>query len=581
MPVFSEYYRRELRRLKDLGREFSQEHPILAPLLSGPSADADVERLLEGVAFLTAGIRRKLDDELPEILHTLMQMICPHYLRPVPSATIIAFAPKDNLNERFTVPASTHIDSVPVNDTVCRFRTCRAVEVSPLQLKGAALAERSLRGHQVDLLEIRLDFSFIAMTLGEWDAERLRLHIAGDYEETADLYLLLTRYLKEIRIEAPGAAYTPPPESLSPAGFDPDAALLPYPTNVFPSFRLIQEYFLFPEKFMFFDLDLSQWKNRGSGTAFSVTFVCNLPPFEVPKVNTDRFVLFATPAVNLFTRDAEPVLIEHQESEVPIRPGGMAPGTFQVFSVDGVSGFVSGTAEKRYFLPFTGFNPQRDASPVYQTVFRPSTRDGQIDVLLSVAYPESEPLPVAETISVALTCTNDTLPDLLQRGDISRPTSDTPELVTYKNITPPTASQRPPIEGDLLWYLLAHLSLNYLSIASTESLKTLLTFYLIPGGRDKPREIANRKRIDGIDAVTVSPQERLFGGAIYRGQSIFIKTRSDHFSGIGDMALLGSILDRFLGTCASINTYTVLTLEDVLTGERIPWLPRLGTRPLI
>ncbi|MGM0404259.1 MAG: type VI secretion system baseplate subunit TssF, partial [Thermodesulfobacteriota bacterium] len=80
------YFQQELDHLRDLGQAFSKAHPAVAPMLSGSSTDPDVERLLEGVAFLTALLREKLDDEFPEIIHELVQLIWPHYLRPVPSA---------------------------------------------------------------------------------------------------------------------------------------------------------------------------------------------------------------------------------------------------------------------------------------------------------------------------------------------------------------------------------------------------------------------------------------------------------------------------------------------------------------
>src|SRR5690625_1362741 len=88
---FSEYYKRELRLLRERAAEFAEEHPALAGLLGGPSADPDVERLLEGVAFLGADIRRELDDDHSELLHGLAQMVCPHLVQPVPSATVMLF----------------------------------------------------------------------------------------------------------------------------------------------------------------------------------------------------------------------------------------------------------------------------------------------------------------------------------------------------------------------------------------------------------------------------------------------------------------------------------------------------------
>ena len=81
--MFTRYFQQELEKLKHLGEAYSRAHPAIAPMLSGSSADPDVERLLEGVAFLTASLRQKLDDEFPEIIHEYMQLLFPHYLRPL------------------------------------------------------------------------------------------------------------------------------------------------------------------------------------------------------------------------------------------------------------------------------------------------------------------------------------------------------------------------------------------------------------------------------------------------------------------------------------------------------------------
>ena len=141
--MLNRFFQQELANLKELGAEFSSAHPAVAPMLSGPMADPDVERLLEGVAFLTALLRRKLDDEFPEIVHDLMHLIWPHYLRPIPSTTMIAFTPKPTLKQSLTVPAGIHVASVPVEGTSCLFRTAYDVEIHPLALLDASFGKAS------------------------------------------------------------------------------------------------------------------------------------------------------------------------------------------------------------------------------------------------------------------------------------------------------------------------------------------------------------------------------------------------------------------------------------------------------
>ena len=186
--MFNRYFQQELANLKELGEAFSKAHPAVAPMLSGAAADPDVERLLEGVAFLTALLREKLDDEFPEIVHELIQIIWPHYLRPVPAATIIAFQPKPALKQSLKIPAGILVNSVPVEGTTCTFRTASPVEVHPLNLVDAALLEPAGRP---SALRIKLELN--GMKLADWQTDTLRLYLSGDFSVATDLAMILQR----------------------------------------------------------------------------------------------------------------------------------------------------------------------------------------------------------------------------------------------------------------------------------------------------------------------------------------------------------------------------------------------------
>src|SRR5262245_30102481 len=146
--MFNKYYQDELTYLRELGREFAGAYPAIAPLLAEKGGDPDVERLLEGFAFLTGKIRQKLDDELPEVIHSVAALLFPHYLRQIPAASIIEFTPLPNVvREKLTVARNAEVGSVPVDGTSCRFRTTQDVELLPLAIEdirietGAQLAQ--------------------------------------------------------------------------------------------------------------------------------------------------------------------------------------------------------------------------------------------------------------------------------------------------------------------------------------------------------------------------------------------------------------------------------------------------------
>ena len=577
--MFSRYYLQELSYLKNLAVEFSKVHPALAPRLGDQGPDPDVERLLEGVAFSTALLRQKLEDEFPEIVHGLMQLIFPHYLRPVPSTSIITFSPKLGLKDTLTVPKGTRVASIPVEGTPCIFKTCFDVEAHPLGLTDVRLLEQPAR-----FTQIVLSFELTGTNLGLWAPKSLRFFLGGDYADASNLYLLLNRHVKKIVIKSKegGEALTLPPHFLRPCGFSKEEGLIPYPAQSLPGYRIIQEYFLLPQKFLFMDLyGLEQWSERGEGTEFEILFELSNLPFEPPQPKKEHFVLFASPIINIFDHGADPTILDHRQFEYPVRPSGSNSNHYEVYSVDSVIGLVRGSVERKEYSPFELFRSPGEGRPIYHVVRKPSALDQSARVFLSLPYSSDSGSLVDETLSVELSCTNATLPEKLQLGDISQPTSTSPELMEFKNIIPVTASVQPPLGSNALWRFLSHLSLNYLSLAEAQNLKELLRLYIFPEGRDKPKIAANEKRVSGIEDIRVNPAERLVSGHMMRGQDIRVKLRQDHFASTGDMFLFGSILDYFLGAFASMNCFTRLRALDTIKGETYLWPPRIGDTPLL
>ncbi len=577
--MISNYYQQELYHLKELAVEFSKAHPALAPLLSGPGSDPDVERLLEGTAFLTGLVREKLDDEFPEIVHNLLRIIFPHYLRPIPSATVIQFTPKPGLMEILHVPQGAGIASVPVDDTRCVFTTCYDVDIHPLKLSGVNLVKNLGK-------RPRLVFSFdlTGISLAEWNPKSLRLLIGGSLAEAADRYRLLLTHAQQVTFSAgdTGESMTLPGSCLKPVGFADNEALFPYPPNSFPGFRLLQEYFVMPHKFLFIDITgLDKWKNKGRGAKFTISITLDSLPQNGPDFKTGHFILSATPAVNLFKHGAEPILLDHKRTYYRVRSSDQHINNFQVYDIKNVVGFIQGTVKQRKYVPFEMFRPRSDDVAVYQVSQRNSATDDSMALFLSVAYPPDAPTPVPETLSIELLCTNFRLPESLQVGDINQPTETSPSLTEFKNISQPSAAVQPPLGRELLWRLLSHISLNYLPIANAENLKALLRLYIFPDTRDRASVVANNKRVDGVLDLKTSLNERILHGHILRGNIIELTLSSQNFASLGDMYLFGSVLDTFFGSYSSLNSFTQFKIIDHHTGESYEWPLRTGDRPLI
>ena len=576
--MIEKYYQRELSHLRELAVEFSKTHPALAPMLTGPGSDPDVERLLEGSAFLSGMINQKLDDEFPEIVHGLVQLIFPHYLRPIPSTTIVRFTPKPSLMETIRVPLGSQIASIPVSGVPCTFSTTYDVDLHPLTITGVNLEKGAGTSGT-----LAIDLELTGIPLDEWDISSLRFHLTGDAAGASSRYKLLFNYIRGIRISGEdGSLCVLSKHNLKAVGFEDDEALLPYPSQSFPGYRILQEYFILPEKFLFFEIDgLKNWRNRGASGKFRITLELEKIPLSFERFTKEDICLFATPAINLFKRDAEPVILDHKRPEYQVRPSGDSGNDYQVYSVDSVTGYVQGTVEEKAYKPFHMFNPQAGEMPVYTVHHRRSPVRDKTDLFVSVAYSAQGNDPATETLSMALTCTNGSLPEKLRYGDISKPTGTSPELASFENIRQPTSPVQPPLGKNLLWRLLSHLYLNYLSVADVESLRAMVKLYVFTDTRDRGAVVANTKRVEAVSGMKVSEGDRLVRGLVMRGREIKMSLNCDGFANSGDLYLFSSVMNRFFSGYASVNCFTKLTVEDTLNKEIYEWTAMIGNRPLL
>lgn len=586
--MFNKYYADELAFLREMGREFSQAHPDAAHFLAEAGSDPDVERLLEGFAFLTGRLRQKLDDELPEITHSLMSLLWPHYLRPIPSMTMLQFNPKrQKVLGRQTIPAGTEVDSVPVEGTPCRFGTCCEVDMYPLDL---------------DRVDFNLSAAPPSMTFGFrlWDGavisamglERLRFHLHGDPSATQLLYLWLQRHLKSIKVRAfdetgTERAYPLSQDALKPAGFEEEDSLLPYPGFSFPGFRLLQEYFSLPSKFLFFDLTELQLLAAFEGTVgFEVDFEFDRSLPTPLELHQDGIRLNCTPAINLFAHDADPIHVDHEKVEYRIRPAGSNPLFYEIYSVDGVMGFEKGTSGRREYHPLYSFQSQsgklREDEIHYHTRQVPSVVGYGTDTYISFVHSDmmSAP-PPTETVSIHLICTNRWLPTQLRQGDIRVPTSNTPEFTTFENIVGATTPVMPPLAGTLHWRLISHMALNYLSLTNVEVLKNVLSLYNFHAIYDRQAARANEMRMAAIRSVKTEPTHRLLSGAPVRGTEVEVELQEDQFAGEGDLYLFANVLNEVFSLYATINSFIQLTVRGAQHGEIYQWPPRIGRQMLL
>ncbi len=605
------YYERELAYLRRLGAEFAAKYPKIASRLQlEPSKceDPHVERLLEGFALLTARVHLKIDDDFPEISEALLNILYPHYLRPIPSMSLVQFhldPEQGKLTTGLAIPRDSELHSRPVAGARCRFRTCHATTLWPLEVVEAKwLTPDQLRPavkstEAIAALRVRLE-CFADVRFDQLELQSLRFHLSGEGNLVSTLYEFLCNNCVQILVRDPEKPKRPPvtlpASALQPIGFGADEGMLPYPRRSLTAYRVLQEYFTFPEQFSFVDVaGFDQVRAAGFGAKAEVVFL--ISPFERREraevlekgVASSTMRLGCTPVINLFPQTSEPVLLTQRTHEYPVVADARRRDSVLVFSVDEVVAVTSESPEPIRFEPMyayrhssNGVKPQH----FWYARRRPSSwrTDGGTDVYLSFADLSSRAAtPPYEAVTARLTCFNGDLPSRLpfgdESGDFQLPGGG--PIAKIQALVKPTPAIQPPLGKTQLWRLISQLSLNYISLVEggVDGLQELLRLHNF--GDSGSAE----KQIQGLLDVRSSPcYSRIdseHGLTFARGHRVEIDFDEEQFAG-GGVYLFASVLERFLGMFTSLNSFSILAARTRQRKEVLrEWPPRAGRKVLL
>ncbi|MFM4822395.1 type VI secretion system baseplate subunit TssF [Aeromonas hydrophila] len=583
------YFRDELAFLRLQGREFADAYPELTRFLSEQNTDPDVERLLEGFAFLTGNLRAKIEDEFPELTHGLLNMLWPNYLRPVPSMTIMQFSVIPGaIAQPALVRQGCQLDSLPLDEVTCHFQTCHDTWVYPADIRHIAAQSGN------DLSTISLDIALHApLPLSELQLDKLRFFLGGDSYTAYELYFWLSNQLSHIELEIDGKRFRQEAKALKSVGFERDDALLPYPNNVYSGYRILQEYFCFPESFLFFELSGGEWPKQPLPVSeFKVHFCFDRPlPAEL-KIRPDSFMLNCVPAINLFQHDSEPVNLNGRQAEYPLKASYRHADSFEIFSVDQVEGWVEGNLGRsrgtpRIYQPFESFQHQIERAKQRLALYyrvrvkEAVSGDGFEHSLSFVRGDETTTVELDESISVTLTCTNRSRAARLKVGSVCVPTGSSPSFATFRNLIRPTRPLRPALDGSLHWTLISNLSLNYVSLLRRDALVQVLRTYDFPALHDKQAEQASRKRLAGVEEIETKPVDRLVRGMPVRGLKSVLSIRQSAFGSEGELYLFSTVLAHFFSLYASVNAFHLLEVVNLDNKERYQWPVQIGQHSLM
>jgi type VI secretion system protein ImpG len=592
------YYEQELTFVRRMGEEFAGKYPKVAARLMlepGKCDDPNTERLIEAFAFLAGRIHKKIEDDFPELAESLLNIIYPHYTRPIPSMSVIDFRTSRSPvpPEGYRIEKGTTLYSKPVNGIPCQFRTCYPVTLRPIEVVSATLREPKhavRQGIQALVIQIKaqnsLKFTQVAM-------EEIRFFLNGPGQQMFPLYELLgndvTQVIFEFRNQqgkTDSVAFGE--ECLEPLGFTGDQTMMPYPERSFPGYGLLLEYFSFPEKFLFFSLNgFDRLKERKPGDTIDIWIYLKKPAKANILVNAGNFVVHAVPIINLYKRVAEPIWIDQTKTEYQVIPDVRRPQGAEVFNIDAVAISSDTTADEVELHPFYSIRHHLEGDGGAQKAFwrverRTSGKKGDdgTEVYLSFTDWSLKPVdPGVETLTVNLTCTNRDLPGRLPfgnpEGDFEMELSAPVEKIMC--LVKPTPTRRPALGAALQWRLISHLALNYLSVSEEgeNALRELLKLYDFD---DSP---ATRQQINGIVGLKSGYVTKRIGQSFCRGLQVSIEFDEEKYVGSG-LYLFASILERFLAQYVSINSFSQMVAKTLQRKEPLRiWLPRNGNRILL
>ncbi|WP_207482424.1 type VI secretion system baseplate subunit TssF [Arenibaculum pallidiluteum] len=573
------HYERELLYLRRAGEGFSRAYPKIAGRLAlGPeqAGDPHVERLIESFAFLTARLQLNLDREFPRFTDALLGILYPHLTAPIPSCAIARFSvdpDKGPLTDGYRIRRGTPVHAMAGEDLRCRFTTCSDVDLWPVALEGTSIQGADAYAFTDGLVSsvLRIDLAALGTPFEALSLRRLRVFIDAEPTVAAALYESMTCDVVEAIYEGEdGQAFhlRPGASAVSPAGLEPEDSLFPYPANGHPAYRLLQEYFAFPQKFLFLDLAIPEGALRG-GRGRILLGLRKPPPARLA-IRPDTLVMGCAPVVNLFNRAAEPIRLDQRKTAYLVLPDALRDRITEVYQVRSVAG-IRDDGRRVPYVPL--FSTEHAAAGDAQDAFwyasrEPTHRDDRVgtDTWISLVDLNFDPAqPAAETLLVQTLCTNRGLAEEVPAKAVLS-MEDAAPIANVRLLYKPSLPRYRGAAGETAWRLVSQMSLNHLSLTggqdSLRALQEILTLHAL-------EDPASRVQVAALRALETRPAVHRVGQDAWRGfcRGLEVTLEVDERGFVGASPLVfGEVLARFLGLYAGINSFVQLRFRSMQRG---------------
>lgn len=587
------YYQKELSFLKEHGKAFASRFPKIARRLGitdGESEDPHVERIIESFALLTSRIHQRLDDDMPEVTEALLTTIAPQFLRAMPSTCIVSLEPNrltSGITDINVIAAGASLFSRHIKEGVCQFQTVYPVTILPLSVNHSQLR------FDEDDLNWHLRLSFQVWSGASVAGESLRLFLHGPGNAVNILYTLMCSEISQLSLLQGEALYPLKSTAICAAGFKQQDGLISQDPRVAPIHALLQDYFFFPQKFYFLDIQLPDFFHAAANSTFSFEMVFNRTHLNqqleklVKIIDSTFFRLNCTPAINLFSQRAEPITWTENTAEYPVIPDIRRQHEIDVWAINHV--FIQSKQDKDIVMlpvqPLFGIDHSRiegDAGIYWQSFQRETmTATGaERKVFIAFANRNIQPaVPKADIITLSLTCTNHTIPGQMKNGHPEGDFDSDLPLAGLKitALNRPTRPTLPPGKSAVRWRLISQLSLNHMLLSGSQGVQILRETLMLYNFNELP---AITRIINMILHLEVEPiTARLKANdpqTLARGIAMTL-TFSHEALNEPEYYLLCCFLDHYLGLYAPVNSFTrVTTLIEHEEYTRRVWPVRAG-----
>jgi type VI secretion system protein ImpG len=590
------YYQQELQYLRQAGQLFAKKHPKLAKRLDfhhGESSDPHTERLLESFAFLTGRLQWEIDEKFPKVTSALLSILYPHLVHPTPSMSIAQFQvdpSKGKLTDGYTLPRGVPLQSMGDWGVACRFRTCFDVTLWPIVLDNVEFLKADDYDFPQEKLAcnhlIKLDFKSLSGPFASLTMKEIQLYLSGDL-------LVIKRMFELLGHANPGVFLVSnngnqiielSQDSFQFCGLEEREAVLPLSSRGHPAYRLLQEYFSFPNKFNFVKItgmDLSQMDS--DEMSLCVGLSSPVLASERDSISKDNFLLGCTPIINLFDRISEPVRLNHFSSEYRLIPDLRRERTTEIYDIRKVSASVDGHTETKSYAPYFSLSHKdhiQNQEAFWHARRKPTVHPQMSgsDIYLSFVNVNSDPMHMQdETVFAHLTCTNRGLAEQIPPGSILQVEAATPttKIICLER---PTPQIEPIQDGETQWKLISCLCLNHLSLESAQDSAQSLRQMVSLLSSDHQGWAAHE--INGIQDLHYTKVFRRLMPEAWRGfaQGIEIQIKVDerHFVYRSPLILM-SILNEFFDLYVASNAFTELVLTSTTReGDWRRWPMKMG-----